>query len=50
MKKQGNPYSVNCCIKCRKNLTITADLLGYIKCAECTYNEYMQMYDNKRAN
>ena len=37
MKKQGNPYSVNCCRKCKKNLLITADLAGYHYCGECHY-------------
>ncbi len=37
MKNQRSTYSVNVCTNCRKNLTLTADQLGYRECPECTY-------------
>lgn len=37
-------YSVNCCRRCKRQLTIIADKLGYNKCAECNYFDSIGVY------
>lgn len=44
MKYQGSQISVNCCRKCRRNLRLTADKLGYDICADCLDRELKEKY------
>lgn len=43
-------YSVNVCSCCRKQLSITADKLGYRECAECTYFHSLGIYSTQDYN
>lgn len=46
----GSNISVNRCTHCRKSLTLTADKLGYTKCADCTYFEAIGVYTTEQYN
>ena len=51
--KQNNndmKMSVNCCRRCRRNLTLTADNLGYKICADCLYFENRGIYTIEQYN
>lgn len=43
-------YSVNCCVHCRKNLSLTEDAMGYRKCADCIYFENIGVYSIEQYN
>lgn len=43
-------YSVNVCLHCRKQLTISADQLGYRECANCNYFHTLGIYTVEQYN